>query len=362
MLLLNLLSFRCWNVVIPLTKSTTNCITIRSNMGSIKPVVDQITTSNPEFIDSSSFSDFHNDSSVQPVVDLNTTSNPDFFDSSSIIDFPESCSGYTNYLKMITRKISEPQLVDIIPTYVNSSLIINIIFNVGNVKKKVDHKHSSYSLIYLKKEYHNLIRRQLPRDYYTTPLRFIVPTNRKYSQGEVIYLTIVDHKFNKTYSNVKACVKLPAKKRLPLVSCNYVSNYNSIDELRSFLAFQRIQKVSMVIWYMATPINNIYSAFSKMIDSGYLRLIDFTWPRVSLYKKYVQRSNQQAHMNSCFYRFKYDVEAMFFCDIDEYVFSEQYPFNLPSVVPWIQNHSSNYDAILVWLFFLFHLDDFKRIL
>ena len=80
---------------------------------------------------------------------------------------------------------------------------------------------------------------------------------------------------------------------------------------------------------MATPIQNLTTAFSKMLESGYLKIIDFTWPRIQI-SKYIQDSTQQAQMNSCFYRFKYDVESMILCDIDEYVFSEQYPFNLPS--------------------------------
>ena len=265
----------------------------------------------------------------------------------------ETCDGYTHYLKGITPAVSLPQLVDIIPIFVNSTLIIHIIMNIGNVKNKKLYKHCSFSLLYLNQEYQNLVTKPLPESFYFDPLKFMIPTNRSYSQGEVIYVTIVDHKLNKTYSNIRACVKLPAKKKLPLVTCSYITDYNSLIELRSFLAFQRIQNVSMVIWYMATPVKDITTAFSKVIESGYLKLIDFTWPRVK-HINLIIVSNQHAQMNSFFYRFKYEVEAMIICDVDEYVHCEKFPFNLPSTVQWIQSQPENYDSVHVQLFlFLF---------
>ena len=68
---------------------------------------------------------------------------------------------------------------------------------------------------------------------------------------------------NRTYSNVYACVSVPWPVPLPLVTCRYISDYNTITELRSWIAFQRVVKVSKVVLYMATPIPSFYESFWK---------------------------------------------------------------------------------------------------
>ena len=60
-----------------------------------------------------------------------------------------------------------------------------------------------------------------------------------------------------------------------------------------------------------------------------------------------QRNNQQSQVNSCFYRYKYRVNAVVLCDVEEYVYSELYPFDLPAVVRMMQAQHPQYDAINV---------------
>ena len=60
-----------------------------------------------------------------------------------------------------------------------------------------------------------------------------------------------------------------------------------------------------------------------------------------------QCNNQQSQVNSCFYRYKYRANAVVLCDVDEYVYSESYPFDLPAVVRMTQTRYPKYDLITV---------------
>lgn len=91
-----------------------------------------------------------------------------------------------------------------------------------------------------------------------------------------------------------------------------------------WIAYYRVQKVSLVIFYVAVPMPELEREFKELVQSGFLQLVDYTWPR-RVVLGYIQNSNQQAQMNSCFYQYKYEIKAMIICDTDEFVYSKQYP-------------------------------------
>ena len=66
-----------------------------------------------------------------------------------------------------------------------------------------------------------------------------------------------------------------------------------IEELRMWIAFYRVQNVSLVILYVTVPMPELEIKFKDIIETGYLRLMDFTWSRKSVFN-HIQRSNQQA--------------------------------------------------------------------
>ena len=113
-----------------------------------------------------------------------------------------------------------------------------------------------------------------------------------------------------------------------------------------WIAFYRVQKVSLVILYMSVPMPELEREFKDLIETGYVQLVDFTWPRKSVFK-HIQRSNQQAQINSCFYHYKYEVKSLILCDTDEFIFSEQFPSDLPKLSSFLESEYPKNDVFHV---------------
>ena len=60
-----------------------------------------------------------------------------------------------------------------------------------------------------------------------------------------------------------------------------------------WIAFYRVQNVSLVILYVTVPMPELEIEFKDIIETGYLQLMDFTWSRKSVFN-HIQQSNQQA--------------------------------------------------------------------
>lgn len=90
-----------------------------------------------------------------------------------------------------------------------------------------------------------------------------------------------------------AYVRFTNPNPLPIGVYAYVSDSNSIEELWIWIAFYRVQNVSLVILYVTVPMPELEIKFKDIIETGYLRLMDFTWSRKSVFN-HIQRSNQQA--------------------------------------------------------------------
>ena len=182
-------------------------------------------------------------------------------------------------------------------------------------------------------------------------LKYSVPVSIQYNEGDIIEFSLIDIKRHHPYNNIKACIRLPNPHPSPMGVCAYVSDYNTINELRFWISHYRVQNVSMVIFYVATPMPQLVTEFGGLIRSGYLRLVDFTWPR-HVRGWPIQRSNQQAQINSCFYHFKYEVQSLILCDTDEFIYSELYPYNLPSLNSYLSHHNRSVDVIHVFIQFI----------
>ena len=236
------------------------------------------------------------------------------------------CKDYTSYLKTITPDINKPFLVNVDVYQLDEVLTFYLIINTMHLSSYRKEGHFNFSLLFNKAEYPNLNQRN-NKDVGYIVIKFEVPVNSSYQEGQLIEFTLKDNQRFHKYENVKACIRYPNPDPLPLAICAYVSDYNSIDELRSWIAFYRIQKVSMVIFYVSVPMPELQTEFASLISSGFLRLVDFTWPR-QIVGYPIQCSNQQSQMNSCFYHFKYEVQALIICDTDEYIYIYKFPFDL----------------------------------
>jgi hypothetical protein len=225
--------------------------------------------------------------------------------------------------------------VDVNPVYDANRIILHITINVNHLKDMVNRTHHFYSIEYQGKTYGDENKFYVASHalglYCFNQLKFTVPVSASLQQGTQIYFSLFDKKFSLNY-NLLAFISVPKQDKDPLAVCGYVSNYNSIAEIRAWLAFQKLQGVSKVILYVATEFEALYTSFAQTIQSGFLQLVDFTWYRSDLHGTFLQRNNQQAQMNSCINRFKYQFKAIINVDVDEFVFSKKYPFSLPSAV------------------------------
>ena len=82
-----------------------------------------------------------------------------------------------------------------------------------------------------------------------------------------------------------------------------------------------------VMLYYAEDISHIISGLQAEVNSGFVRFFNFSWP-LNTYHGLVQRSVQSAHINSCFYRNRHEFDYLVILDVDEYLLSEGYPFDL----------------------------------
>jgi hypothetical protein len=241
--------------------------------------------------------------------------------------------GYTSYLKRVTPVFTLPFLVSVDAYQLDRSLEFYIVVNTMHLGNYESMQHTKYTLRFQNTDYPNQFDRKNTDVGYSV-LKFTVPNQTPFARNQPITFTLSDLQNHLSY-NLIAYVRFPNPNPLPIGVCAYVSDYNSIEELRMWIAFYRVQKVSLVILYVSVPMPELEIEFKDLIETGYLQLVDFTWPRKLVFG-HIQYSNQQAQINSCFYHYKYEVKSLILCDTDEFVFSEQFPFDLAKLSSFLE--------------------------
>ena len=223
---------------------------------------------------------------------------------------------------------NEPHLLDIYGTYKNNSLHITVFLNTYHLYDYLNRTHHNYSLLYESKWYENT--RPCYHEAQHIHLEFSVPVVNENSLNTIHYATVRDNMFGVVYQNVQFCIK-HEKIRTNLAVCAYIARMDPLNEIRSWVAFQFLQKVELVILYISEPYPELEESLHESIQKGVVELKNFQWPRRGLHGVIVH-SNQQAQINMCFFTNRHRVKWMILCDIDEYVYSMAFPFNLQSAV------------------------------
>lgn len=248
-------------------------------------------------------------------------------------------------MKTVTSDIDKPFLVDLNPVYKEGRLLIYATISSMHLGYRWGEYHTNFTLLYENRIYDNLYNKGSPLPG-CNQLFFDIPVAMPFSAGDVITVSLFNLKQKRAYKDVQSCVSVPDPDPLPLAVCSYISDYNTIPELRSWIAFQRVVNVSKIMFFQATPIPGFTEAFDHLIREGYVEVVDYTWPRLQNGMK-MQDNNQQSQVNACFYRLKYRASAVVLCDVDEYVHSEKYPFDLPEVVRYTRRTHPEYDLVTV---------------
>ena len=247
---------------------------------------------------------------------------------------------FAKNLAQAQSNINVPLVNDIVVSKQNDSWIVHVIINNGNTYNESFkyYKNVNVTLRIDNKIFNNMY--PMTKIYQLRVLKYIVPKMKPFGK-----LTLFDHSTRIIYKDLpyKTIVEQP-KRRVAV--CAYISNFNSAAEIKSLLAFYILQKIDNVIFYCSVSCNYFQNLLKKEIDIGFVILYEYTWPLTKRYGSY-QRSIQGSQINSCYYRHRNYFEYIISQDVDEYFYSELYPYNLYKAISKAYELSPGYFSLPV---------------
>ena len=275
--------------------------------------------------------------------DVNTTDNYNIRRKKLFVDY-----NFAKRLRQAQNNTDIPLVNDIVVSKRNNSWEIIVIVNNGNAKDiKYKGLRSVNVLLFVgRTKYYNCFIEV--KEIHLRVLKYQVP--QLPISGTI---SLYDNSVNVSYQNLpyKALIYQPKRK---LAICAYISNYNTINEIKSFLAYYILQKVDNVILYCAINCDIFKTALKKEIKSGYVILYEYPWPLTMTYGSY-QRSIQGSQINSCYYRHRNYFEYIISQDVDEYFYSEQYPYDLYTAIRMIYKVNPERKSLAVNIIFVYHV-------
>ena len=229
-------------------------------------------------------------------------------------------SKFAERLRQIQKNDQYALVNDIIVTKRNSCSIY-VILNNGNTKGYLRYNNDVSVILYIgNRTYKNRLKPF--RKYHMRLLKYEV--NDLPPKG---HISLLDSSTSFRYNDLPyQMIPIPSKKKR-IAICAYISSFNTIPEIKHWIAYYMIQHVDNLILYCAEPIDKFIKALHKSIESGFVILYHYPWPLTKVYKL-SQRSIQNSQINSCFYRHRDFYEYIISQDVDEYFYSEKYPFDL----------------------------------
>ena len=256
---------------------------------------------------------------------------------------------FAKRLRQAQNNTDIPLVNDIVVSKRNNSWEIIIIINNGNAMdiKYKGLKSANVSLFVRRKKYYNCFKEV--KEIHLRVLKYQVP--QLPVSGTI---SLYDNSINVSYHNLpyKSLIYQPKRK---LAICAYISNYNTINEIKSFLAYYILQKVDNIILYCAVYCEYFKNALKKEIESGYVILYEYPWPLTKNYGAY-QRSIQGSQINSCYYRHRNYFEYIISQDVDEYFYSEQYPYDLYTAICMVYKLNPEKRSLAVMIDFVYYVD------
>ena len=250
---------------------------------------------------------------------------------------------FAKRLRQVQKNINVPMVNDIVVSKRNNSWAVYVIINNGNTRSKRYYVYSSYNveLLLNGKTYQNVFSQV--KEGHLRVLKYEVPSLPL--SGTV---SLFDRTIKVRYDNLpyKALTSQPKRK---IAVCAYISNYNTVNEIKSMLAFYILQNIDNVILYCTVNCANFKQAFKLEIQSGFVILYEYPWPLTKTWGS-MQRSIQGSHINSCYYRHRNYFEYIISQDVDEYFYSEQYPYDLYKAIQSIFALNPDKRSLAVFLY------------
>ena len=247
---------------------------------------------------------------------------------------------FAKKLRQAQPNIEIPLVNDIVVSKTNDIWTVYVIINNGNTHNKTftTLNDVNVTLIVDNKEYHNIFRKVKQSNIRV--LKYIVP--RINISGK---LSLFDHSTNLIYKDLPYKTLFPQPMR-KIAVCAYISNYNSAAELKLFLAYYLLQNIDNVIFYCSINCTYFKNLLKMEINTGYVILYEFPWPLTETFGK-IQRSVQGSQINSCYYRHKNYFKYIISQDVDEYLYSELYPFDLYKAISKVYEINSDKRSLAV---------------
>ena len=258
------------------------------------------------------------------------------------LSFSSFCTETTPYFRNLTKADVEEQIIDVVGFVVADHIVVEAFINVWHMKNCSMYIHGNYSLFFHGVEYANEIPVHPNQQH--NHLRFSIQNRYHIEGSQIIQATLKDQRKGREYPSIHICIRQPSRSPSKLIACMYTAKQNSINEIRSWIAFYRLQKVDRIMVYLTDPMPQFYLEFNRMIKSGYLLVKDFQWPRNGNHGLIIH-SNQEVQANHFFYTNRYFYQSVLLCDLDEYILSDKYPFDLPKAVAEFQR--SNVTSIQI---------------
>ena len=251
---------------------------------------------------------------------------------------------FAKKLRLAQKNKNVPLVNDIIVSKRNNSWAVYVIINNGNTRSRRYNKYSSYNVeLFLNGTKYNNVFSQV-REGHLRVLKYEIPSLP--SSGTV---SLYDRTIKVRYENLpyRALMSQPKRK---IAVCAYISNYNTVNEIKSLLAYYILQEVDNVILYCTVKCHYFQQALQLEIQSGYVILYEYPWPLTKKWK-FTQLSIQGSHINSCYYRHRDFYKYIISQDVDEYFYSEQYPYDLYKAIQRIFTINPGKQTLAVFLYY-----------
>ena len=236
-----------------------------------------------------------------------------------------------------------PLVNDIVVSKNSTSWEVVVIINNGNTMNKTYDGLRSVNVVLIVNNmtYHNIFKEV--KEKHLRVLKYEVPLMPVYGT-----VSLFDYSTNISYQNLpyRALINQPKRK---LAICAYISNYNTINEIKSFLAYYILQKIDNIVLYCSVNCDIFRLALKKEVESGYVILYEYPWPLTRKYAAY-QRSIQGSQINSCYYRHRNVFEYIISQDVDEYFYSELYPYDLYTAIRKVYDLNPDKRSLAVYYF------------
>ena len=290
----------------------------------------------------------HTDACVKPYSHSNSVLSQIFKKLNSrtnlILDYD-----FAKNLRQAQPNIKVPLVNDIVVSKQNDSYYVYVIINNANPRNE-SFKHLRSVNVTLEVDKH-IYNNLFPEVNHNTIrlLKFKVPDMKQ--SGNV---SLYDHATNITYKDLpyKSLVQQPKRK---VAVCTYISNFNTADEVKTWVAFYILQGVDNVIYYCSVSCDYFKKVLEKEIKSGFVIFYDYPYPINNLFGPVVF-SVQASQINSCLYRHRDSFEYVIPHDVDEYFYSELYPYDIYKAINEVFDLNPGKMSLAVLLLLLYYID------